>query len=503
MIKATPKTPPKPAQNRAASRAAAARTPKIVSPKVEPTKPASNRAERAAERREAIIEAAMDEFIARGFAATRLDDVAKRAGVAKGTIYLHFKDKEALFEELIRTAIVPLVNRLAAGPPPVGASVRDMVEGFARTFIHEVTTTRRGDIVRLIVAEGPRFPDIADFYYREVVSKGLAGMRAADRTRNRARRNQAQGSRAISPDPDCARDDRGDLAKPVCATCATGCERDVSRPSRSDFWRTEDDMTSSRTNRAILAALALAAVLAGCNERKDPGFQGWVEADMIFVSPDESGRVTKLNVREGDEVKAGVQLYSVDDDLQKADLNQNNATLANAQQTYDRAASLSKTGSGTQANLDSAVSALRVAEARVNTSQTRLARRNGFAPVAGTIQQIYFREGEMVPAQRPVLSIMPPGNMKLRFFVPETELPKLAIGDEVKVTCDNCAADLTAKIYFIATTAEYTPPVIYSLDERNKLVYLIQARPSRPDSLRVGQPISVFLNAPTPVADKR
>ena len=176
-------------------------------------------------------------------------------------------------------------------------------------------------------------------------------------------------------------------------------------------------------------------------------------------------------------------LYSVDDDLQQADLNQNKATLANAQQTYDRAASLSKTGSGTQANLDSAISALRVAEARVNTSQTRLARRSGFAPVGGTIQQIYFREGEMVPAQRPVLSIMPPGNMKLRFFVPETELPKLAIGDEVKVTCDNCAADLTAKIYFIATTAEYTPPVIYSLDERNKLVYLIQARPSRPDSL--------------------
>jgi HlyD family secretion protein len=262
-------------------------------------------------------------------------------------------------------------------------------------------------------------------------------------------------------------------------------------------------MTSSRTTLRLLAISALAIALAGCNERRDPGFQGWVEADMIFVSPDESGRVTKLDVREGDEVKPGAPLYSVDDDLQLADLNQNNATLANAKQSYDRAASLSKTGSGTQAALDAAVSALRVAEARVNTSQTRLARRNGFAPVGGTIQQIYFREGEMVQAQRPVLSIMPPGNMKLRFFVPETELPKLAIGDEVKVTCDNCSADLTAKIYFIATTAEYTPPVIYSLDERNKLVYLIQARPSRPDSLRVGQPISVFLNARTPVADKR
>ena len=261
-------------------------------------------------------------------------------------------------------------------------------------------------------------------------------------------------------------------------------------------------MTSARMMASVLA-LVLATALAGCQEKRDPGFQGWVEADMIFVSPDESGRVTKLDVREGDEVKPGDLLYTVDDDLQKADLNQNNATLANAQQTYDRAASLRGTGAGTQANLDSAVSALRVAEARVNTSQTRLDRRKGFAPIAGSIQQIYFREGEMVQAQRPVLSIMPPGNMKLRFFVPETELPKLALGDEVKVTCDNCTPDLTAKIYFIATTAEYTPPVIYSLDERNKLVYLIQARPSRPDALRVGQPISVYLNAKTPVADRR
>ncbi len=248
----------------------------------------------------------------------------------------------------------------------------------------------------------------------------------------------------------------------------------------------------------MLGALALAAVLAGCNETKNPGYQGWVEADMIFVSPDEPGRVIKLNVREGDQVAAGAPLYSVDDDLQKADLNQNNATLANAQQTYDRAFSLSKTGSGTQASLNSAVSALRVAEARVNTSQTRLTRRSAFAPVSGSIQQIYFREGEMVPGQRPVLSIMPPGNMKVRFFVGETDLPKFALGDDVRVTCDNCATDLTAKIYFIATMAEYTPPVIYSLDERKKLVYLIQARPNKPDALRVGQPVSVFLNAKTP-----
>src|SRR5512141_1541070 len=134
MTKMRTKTPAsrRPAKGRVAIRAARAKVPKVVSPVA---KTASSRAERAAERRAAIIEAGMEEFIARGFAATRLDDVAKRAGVAKGTIYLHFKDKESMFEELIRTALVPLINRLWAKPPQAGASVRDMMEAFATTFI--------------------------------------------------------------------------------------------------------------------------------------------------------------------------------------------------------------------------------------------------------------------------------------------------------------------------------------------------------------------------------
>jgi AcrR family transcriptional regulator len=131
---------------------------------------------RAAERRQAIVAAGLDEFIARGFAATRLDDVAKRAGVAKGTIYLHFKDKEALFQELVRTALVPLIGRLMT-PPVAGGSARGMVEAFAETFVREVVETRRGDIVRLIMAEGARFPSLAEFYYSEVVERGMRGMR--------------------------------------------------------------------------------------------------------------------------------------------------------------------------------------------------------------------------------------------------------------------------------------------------------------------------------------
>ncbi|WP_424627254.1 TetR/AcrR family transcriptional regulator [Bradyrhizobium sp. SYSU BS000235] len=136
----------------------------------------SKRALGASERREAIVAAALEEFTARGFAATRLDDVAKRAGVAKGTIYLHFKDKEALFQELVRTALVPLIARLS-NPPTMGGSVRGMMEGFADMLAHEVVGTKRGEIVRLIISEGTRFPELADFYYREVVAHGIAGMR--------------------------------------------------------------------------------------------------------------------------------------------------------------------------------------------------------------------------------------------------------------------------------------------------------------------------------------
>jgi AcrR family transcriptional regulator len=135
----------------------------------------SKRALRAAERRQAIVDAALVEFSAKGFAAARLEDIAAAAGVGKGTIYLYFKDKEALFQELVRTSIVPLLGQLG---PPTGevTSARAMLERFAEMFIREVYQTRRADIIRLIIAEGARFPTLAEFYYREVVSRGVAGM---------------------------------------------------------------------------------------------------------------------------------------------------------------------------------------------------------------------------------------------------------------------------------------------------------------------------------------
>jgi HlyD family secretion protein len=92
-----------------------------------------------------------------------------------------------------------------------------------------------------------------------------------------------------------------------------------------------------------------------------------------------------------------------------------------------------------------------------------------------------------------VVALLPPGNMKVRFFVNEATLPQVAIGDTVNVRCDGCANRLTARVSFIARTSEFTPPVIYSLEERSKLVFMIEARPTQPDRLRVGQPVTVTL----------
>ena len=132
---------------------------------------------RQSEPREAILAAALEEFSARGFAATRLDDVAQRAGVAKGTIYLYFRDKESLFQELVRAMLSPLVGVIEAAPLR-DMPIRAVAEMIIDVFVNEIYGTRRKDVIRLTLAEGPRFPKIAEFYYREVIGRVLPVMRA-------------------------------------------------------------------------------------------------------------------------------------------------------------------------------------------------------------------------------------------------------------------------------------------------------------------------------------
>lgn len=250
-------------------------------------------------------------------------------------------------------------------------------------------------------------------------------------------------------------------------------------------------MTASSMLLRLLLLSALA--LAGCSRNGEDTMQGWVEADLIFVGADETGRVETLSVREGDTVTVGKNLFTLDADLQKSDLLSAEATVANTQQSFTRAQELLRTKTGTQKDFDIAQAANRDADAKLNWAKTRLARRNVTAPVNGVVQQIYYRPGELVPTGRPVVSVLPPGNVKIRFYVAESELPKIVVGDEVGVSCDGCAENLKAKVSFLSRSAEYTPPVIYSQEERSKLVFLIEARPEKPEAFRVGQPVTVIV----------
>ncbi len=138
--------------------------------KPSPGKKSEGRASRSAARRDAILAAALEEFSVGGFAATRLDDVAKRAGIAKGTIYLYFSDKETLFQELLHSMFAPLVG--AIGKIPFDdLPARELAERMMALFVREVLGTRRKDVIRLIIAEGPRFPKLAEFHYREVMGR--------------------------------------------------------------------------------------------------------------------------------------------------------------------------------------------------------------------------------------------------------------------------------------------------------------------------------------------
>src|SRR5262245_23712339 len=140
-------------------------------------KPARTRKVAPAARKQAILDAALDVFAERGFEAARLDDVAKRAGVAKGTLYLYFRDKEALFEALVRGAVSPIIEAVSQMASAPDVPTHAVLETFFDLFQSQVLGSKRKLLLRLIIAEGPRFPGVAEFYHREVVTRGIGLMR--------------------------------------------------------------------------------------------------------------------------------------------------------------------------------------------------------------------------------------------------------------------------------------------------------------------------------------
>ncbi len=124
-----------------------------------------------------LLAAALEEFFQQGFAATRLDGIAERAGIGKGTIYLYFDSKEALFEAAVRSMVGPVFEQAErfAADDSLGAS--EMLRAIIGTFYREVIGTERRRLLRLLIAEGPRFPRLLEFYHREVIQRGMTALR--------------------------------------------------------------------------------------------------------------------------------------------------------------------------------------------------------------------------------------------------------------------------------------------------------------------------------------
>jgi HlyD family secretion protein len=308
-----------------------------------------------------------------------------------------------------------------------------------------------------------------------------------------------------------------------------------------------------------LVALAGAALVPSLYARDaDRGWQGWIEADTLFVAAEDTGRIASMAAVEGADVAAGDLLFALGAETGRADLAaaeaavaeararlarleaaqqrpeeiavlesaaaQAEAALALSTAEYDRARSLSDRKvvadsqldrarmardrdaaalasiraeivvarlSGRAEDVAAAREAVAKADAALASARTRLDRLSVHAPVAGRVEEVYWRPGEVVPAGKPVVAILPPGNVRILFFVGETEVAALRPGDRVGVACDRCPAGLTARVGFVASRTEFTPPVIYNQEERAKLLFRVEALPDDPAAFPVGLPVRV------------
>ncbi|HUJ03181.1 MAG TPA: efflux RND transporter periplasmic adaptor subunit [Rhizomicrobium sp.] len=266
-------------------------------------------------------------------------------------------------------------------------------------------------------------------------------------------------------------------------------------------------------------ALLLLLALASCGRTEKEPWLGYGEGEDAFVSAPLAGWVEKIAVHRGEEVKRGDLLFALDDTQQRAardqaaaNLNgiraqwsQNEAQLAYAQKDLTRQTNLVEARAGTQDALDLARSnrdqyearssqieaQLKQAEAALADAEYQLSQRRVVSLVNGRVEDIYFRQGEYVPPSTPVVSVLPPENVYVRFFVPESQLGTVHLGENVAIDCDGCAKNLSAKITFIASQEEFTPPVIFSIGNREKLVFKLEARSPGGLKINPGQPVDV------------
>jgi HlyD family secretion protein len=265
--------------------------------------------------------------------------------------------------------------------------------------------------------------------------------------------------------------------------------------------------------------LLFALLLAGCGQSSDTRWLGYAEGDYAFISAPLSGWVTSVAVNRGDWVKNGEKLFALDDTSQIAARDSATAAIAQAQgqmsqaeanldlaskelvrqqgllrasatskQAYDLAKSNFESASAQVAQITAAENQARAALAN---AAYQLSQREVISRTEGRVQDVYFRQGEYAPAMTPVISLLPPKNVYVRFFVPESEFAKIHLGDKVRIGCDGCTSNMVATISFIAAQEEFTPPVIFSIGSRQKLVFKVEARAPGGLKLNPGQPVDV------------
>ncbi|MDE2133047.1 MAG: efflux RND transporter periplasmic adaptor subunit [Alphaproteobacteria bacterium] len=265
--------------------------------------------------------------------------------------------------------------------------------------------------------------------------------------------------------------------------------------------------------------LVLVFLLAACSKTDDGAWLGYAEGDYAFIAAPQAGWVTRVTVQRGDLVKQGDLLFTLDDVSQAAARDSANATIAqargqlgqaqanlnlarkelNRQEGLSRADATSKDAYDRAKSAYDAAAAL-IAQIEASEAQARatlanaayqLSQRNVIAYTSGRVQDVYFRQGEYAPAMTPVISVLPPKNVYVRFFVPESQFAKIRLGDKVKINCDGCDPNIVATVSFIAAQEEFTPPVIFSIASRDKLVYKVEARAPSGLKLHPGQPVDV------------
>jgi HlyD family secretion protein len=248
-----------------------------------------------------------------------------------------------------------------------------------------------------------------------------------------------------------------------------------------------------RQSACAAAAFALLLLFAGCRDPSQNRFQGYVEGEFVYVASPLAGQLEILSVQRGQQVTTGQPLFALDETAEKAAREQIEAALKLSEAELARQEKLFRTGVAATQDLDRARSTRDQDRRRLTQTDWSFDQKKQAAPQSGLVYDTLFRQGEWVAAGKPVVVLLPPQNIKVRAFVPETRVGSLHYGDSAQVTVDGVQNFFIGKVSYISPRAEYTPPVIYSRESRAKLVFMVESVFDQQiaANLHPGQPVDV------------